>query len=272
MRFPPPYFREAGSGEGVVCIHSNASASAQWRPLMERLSPRFRVFAPDSIGAGKSPAWPEDRDVTLGDEVALLEPVFSLAGRPLSLVGHSYGGAVALIAALARPDMVRALALYEPTLFSLFEEEAPGQEAANGIRQAAADAAAAMDAQDASAAAARFIDYWMGAGTWRAMPEARQAVVAVSMSNVRGWAHALFTEPTALQAFRTLDVPVLYMVGAKSPSSSRGVAKLLTAVLPQVTVVEFPELGHMGPVTHPEQVNEAIAQFLERDYSVNERD
>ncbi len=260
-----PYFREAGSGEGVVCLHSNASASAQWRPLMERLSSRFRVFAPDTLGAGKSPAWPTGQTVGLSDEVALLRPVLELAGSPLSLVGHSYGGAIALISALSNPQMVRALVLYEPTLFSLLDEEAPGQDAANGIREAAADAAAAIDANNPTAAAARFIDYWMANGTWDAMPGSQQTVIAASMSNVRGWAHALFGESTPLQAFRELDVPVLYMVGAKSPPSSRGVARLLTGVLPNVTEIEFSELGHMGPVTHPDQVNEAIAKFLEED-------
>jgi pimeloyl-ACP methyl ester carboxylesterase len=83
------------------------------------------------------------------------------------------------------------------------------------------------------------------------------------MSNVRGWAKALFGERTPLHAFRALEIPVLYMVGAKSPPSSRGVARLLTEALPKVTVIEFSELGHMGPVTHPEQVNKAIVQFLE---------
>ena len=258
-----PYFREAGTGESVVCLHSNASTSAQWRSLMERLSSRFHVFAPDSLGAGKSPAWPTGQAVGLIDEVALLDPVFTQAGSPLTLVGHSYGGAVALIAALAHPKMVRALVLYEPTLFSLLEEEAPGQDAANGIREAATDAAASIDADNPSAAAARFIDYWMGDGMWDKMPESRQAVVAATMSNVWGWFNALFYESTPLQAFRTLKVPVLYMVGAKSPASSRGVARLLTGVLPKVTMFEFPEFGHMAPVTHPEEVNEAIVKFLE---------
>lgn len=261
---PLPYFREAGTGEGVVCLHSNASASAQWRPLMERLAPRFHVYAPDSLGAGKGPAWPSDRPVGLRDEVALIEPVLALAGSPYSLVGHSYGGAVALIAALAHRASVKAIALYEPTLFCLLEEESPGQEAANGIRLAAADAAAAVAAQKPFAAAERFIDYWMGTGSWAAMPAARQAIVAASMGNISGWAQALFGEQTSLEAFRALDVPVLYMVGARSPASSRGVARLLTGTLPQVTVVEFRDLGHMGPVTHPEPVNEAIAQFLSR--------
>ncbi len=163
------------AGPGVVCLHANASSSAQWRGLMERLAPGWHVLAPDSLGAGRSPAWPADRIVTLADEVALLEPVFAAAGDPFCLVGHSYGGAVALMAALAWPDRVRAIALYEPTLFSLLEQEAPGQEAANGIRSAAADAAAAVEAGDLDAAAERFIDYWMGEGSWRRMPEARRA-------------------------------------------------------------------------------------------------
>jgi len=50
-----PYAREAGTGSGVVCLYSNVSTSAQWRALMDSLSPKFRVLAPDSYGSGKSP-------------------------------------------------------------------------------------------------------------------------------------------------------------------------------------------------------------------------
>src|SRR5688572_14337283 len=85
-----PFFREAGSGPGVVCLHSNASTCGQWRGLMEALAPRCHVLAADSYGAGKSPPWPTDRQVVLRDEVALLEPVFARAGDPFALVGHSY--------------------------------------------------------------------------------------------------------------------------------------------------------------------------------------
>jgi pimeloyl-ACP methyl ester carboxylesterase len=76
----------------------------------------------------------------------------------------------------------------------------------------------------------------------------------------------LFTEPTPLKAFRSLDVPVLYMVGKRSTPSAHGVARLLVNALPQVEVVEFENLGHMGPVTHPDVVNEAIGLFLERTH------
>jgi pimeloyl-ACP methyl ester carboxylesterase len=261
-----PFFREAGAGPGVVCIHSNASTSAQWRGLMDLLAPRFHVFAPDSYDAGKSPCWPSDRVIHLRDEVGLIEPVLTRAGSPLALVGHSYGAAVALIAALADPGRVRALALYEPTLFALLDAETPAPNEAEGIRNVVAEAGIALDAGNQHAAAERFVDYWTGPGTWTRTPEQRKLPIAASVTNVRRWGHALFTEPTPLKAFRSLDVPVLYMVGKRSPRSAHGVARLLVNALPHVEVVEFENLGHMGPVTHPDLVNEAIGHFLERTH------
>jgi pimeloyl-ACP methyl ester carboxylesterase len=261
-----PFVREAGTGPGVVCIHSNASTSAQWRGLMDLLAPQFRVFAPDSYDAGKSPHWPSDRVIHLRNEVGLIEAVLTRAGSPLALVGHSYGAAVALIAALAEPGRVRAMALYEPTLFALLDAETPAPNEADGIRNVVAQAGVALDAGNQDAAAERFIDYWTGPGTWSRTPEQRKVPIAASVTNVRRWGHALFTEPTALKAFRSLDVPVLYMLGKRSTPSAHGVARLLVSALPQVEVVEFENLGHMGPVTHPDLVNEAIAQFLERTH------
>jgi pimeloyl-ACP methyl ester carboxylesterase len=258
-----PFVREAGAGPGVVCLHSNASTSGQWRALMDHLAPRFHVFAPDSYDSGKSPAWPSDRVIRLADEVALIAPVLERAGAPCVLVGHSYGAAVALMAALAAPGRIRALALYEPTLFSLLDVESPPPNGADGIRQAVALSSDALDRGDADAAARHFIDYWMGAGSWAATPDLRKPAIAESVKNVRRWAHALTREPTPLAAFRALDVPVLYMTGRQSTPSANGVARLLTGALPQVEVVVFEQLGHMGPITHPEVVNPVIERFLQ---------
>jgi pimeloyl-ACP methyl ester carboxylesterase len=257
-----PFVREAGSGRGVVCTHANASSSAQWRGLIELLAPRCHVLAPDSYGAGKSPDWPSKDLIALRDEVAFIEPVLRRAGAPLALVGHSYGAAVALVAALADPGRVRAIAVYEPTLFGLLDAQSPPPNDADGIRDAVAQSGAALDAGDSDTAARCFIDYWMGAGAWARMPAERRPAIAESTTNVRRWAHALLTEPTPLDAFRALEVPVLLMVGRDSTASARGVARLLAAALPRVDVVEFEGLGHMGPVTHPERVNAAITRFL----------
>lgn len=264
MLHPELFHREAGVGPGVVCIHSNASTSGQWRGLIDLLAPRFHVLAPDSYGSGKSPEWPSAEVIGLRDEVALIEPVLTRAGSPLALVGHSYGAAVALIAALTHPGRIRAMALYEPTLFALLDAEVSPPNEADGIRNAVSRAGVELDNGDQGAAAEQFMDYWMGSGSWKQTPESRKAPIAASVVNVRRWAHALFMEPTPLTAFRALDVPVLYMVGKNSTPSAKGVARLLTTTLPRVEVLEFDELGHMGPITHPGPVNEAIARFLER--------
>ena len=259
-----PFCREAGTGPAVVCLHANASSSSQWRSLIDTLSPSHRLLAPDSHGAGKGPPWPTDRLLTLGDEVALMEPIFERAGTPFSLVGHSYGGAIALLAAVKRPQRVCALVLYEPTLFALVDSAVAPPNDADGIRETVERAQAALGADDVGTAAEQFIDFWMGAGAWCATPESRRSAIEAAIVNVQGWGDALFGEPTPLDAFGELTVPTLLMVGRDSPASARAVAALLMRTMPHIEFLEFDGVGHMGPVTHPELVNAAIADFLQR--------
>ena len=51
--------------------------------------------------------------------------ILSKFAAPVDIVGHSYGGALALHIARARPDLVRSLCLYEPTLFSILNNGNP---------------------------------------------------------------------------------------------------------------------------------------------------
>jgi len=257
-----PFVRDAGAGPAVVCIHANAGTSGQWRSLMDLLAPRHRVLAPDCYGSGRSAQWPSDRLMSLRDEVEFLDPVFGRAGPSFSLVGHSYGAAVALVAALMHRERVRSLALYEPTLFALIDADSAPPNEADGIRNAVADAGAALDKGNVAAAAERFIDYWMGVGSWRSTPEDRKPAIAAAVHNIRHWAHALFTEPTPLAVFATLRIPVLIMTGGASTIAAHGVARRLVSALPVARQHDFPSLGHMGPVTHPAQVNAVVARFL----------
>jgi len=258
-----PFVREAGSGDAVICLHSSASFSAQWRGLIDRLSGRFRVLAVDLYGSGQSPDWDGDRPLSLADEVALLEPVVKAAGERCHVVGHSYGGAVALRLALAMPsEMLASLVLYEPVLFSVLMAEDPDQPAAREIDAVRAETSAAIDCGELAAAAARFVDYWMGAGAWAAMPEGRRRPVAAAMRSLKGQWHATFEDRAPLAAFGALDVPALCLVGSDSPASSRGVARLLGKTLPRAAEVELEGVGHMGPITHADRVNALIERHL----------
>jgi AraC-like DNA-binding protein/DNA-binding winged helix-turn-helix (wHTH) protein len=69
------------------------------------------------------------------------------------------------------------------------------------IREAVAVAVAALDAGDPDAAAELCIDYWMGPGAWKQLPEHRKPPIAAAVMSVRRWADALFTEPTPIGAF-----------------------------------------------------------------------
>ena len=258
------YVREAGAGVPIVCIHASASSSSQWRPLMDRLAGRFRTLAVDLYGSGKSPDWPAERPLTLADEVALLEPIFGSVGDRFHLIGHSYGGAVALKAALAGPERLRSLVLFEPVLFGLLNADDPGQPAAREITAVRDDTTAAVDRGDLDAAGARFVDYWVGAGAWASMPDERRRLVATAMRTVKSEWHAAFDESTPLSAFGALDVPTLCLVGSDSPASSRAVAHLLAKTVPRVTEVEIEGVGHMGPVTHPDRINALIEGHLEQ--------
>ena len=258
------FYREAGSGPAVICLHANASTSGQWRGLLDLLAADWHAIAPDSLGAGRSPPWPARADVALVDEVALLAPLLAVLPPRFHLIGHSYGAAIALKVALSHPDRVAGLVLYEPTLFALVLQQSPDPETVEGIIGAVRRAGAALDRGDVHGAGAQFIDYWMGAGAFAAMPAARQAPVAESVRNVRGWARALTTEPATLADIARLPMPISLLLGGETTASARGVARLLAATLPQLQLVELPGLGHMAPVTHPELVNPVIAAQLAR--------
>ena len=162
MQPQAPYFREAGTGTSVVCIHSSASSSGQWRPLMERLAHRFRVIAVDLYGSGKTAAWPQDQPMHLDNELALLSSVFQAAGDRFHLIGHSFGGAIALKAALENRDRLISLVVYEPVLFSVLMADAPQSAAAREILAVCDDTIRLVDEGNLNASAQRFVDYWMG--------------------------------------------------------------------------------------------------------------
>jgi pimeloyl-ACP methyl ester carboxylesterase len=257
-----PYFREAGSGTSVVCIHSSASSSVQWRALMERLADRFRVFAVDLYGSGKTMAWPRDEPMRLDDELALLRSVFRVAGDRFHLIGHSFGGAIALKAALVNRDRVLSLVVYEPVLFSLLMAGAPESAAAREILEVRDDTIRLVDEGNLEAAAQRFVDYWVGDGAWEATPESRRQLLAAAMRAVKSEWHALFQEPTQMSEFALVNVPTLLMTGTKSKVSVLAVARLVRAVLPRVRFEEIAGVGHMAPITHPHLVNPLIDRFL----------
>jgi pimeloyl-ACP methyl ester carboxylesterase len=264
MESDSPQPRPGGHIVGVVCLHASSSSSRQWRALAEYLAGRFTVRAPDLYGSGESPLWTENRPLTFADELAKLEPAFDSAGNRFHLIGHSYGGAVALHATLAEPSRVRSLVLIEPVLFGLLMDDDGLQPTAREIMAVRDDTVAATATGDLDGAARRFIDYWMGTGTWADTPERRRALTRPTMVGVSSQWQAIFADPTPLSGYASLQVPTLLLTGARSPAPSRAVAALLTRTLPNLNTIELADTGHMAPVSHPDQVNALIEAHVAR--------
>ena len=95
----------------LVLVHGATFRSEDWENIFPRLATRYRVIAYDARGHGKSGRAPSYGVGELADD---LHRVLALAGRPAIVIGHSLGGATALLAAARDPRPFRALVLEDP--------------------------------------------------------------------------------------------------------------------------------------------------------------
>ena len=254
-----PFVREAGRGEAVICLHASTSSSKQWSALMERLSPGCRMLAPDLAGQGRT-AWQDRGANALEEDLRLVEAV--AAGEPIHLVGHSYGGAVALRYAMRHPQLVRSLALYEPAVWHIVGVGAASDHATLRVFDVGHRVVELVEGGDHLQAAHVFLDYWNGAGSFEAMGATQRERVSAQMTRVVAHFTALFLDRTPLVAYAALGMPALVMSGGAGPRPGQRSAELLAATLPRALTRRFPTLGHMGPMISSEVVNDAIAAFF----------
>jgi len=252
----------AASPETLLCLHSSASSSRQWQRLALSVHPQFRVEAPALVGYGDGLAWSGTLPHSLMREVEHVAPALLGASRPVHLVGHSFGAAVAVAAALRYPERVESLVVYEPVLFCLLAEDWEGGLALAEIELVRGEIRSRLHAEDPAGAARIFVDYWSGLGTWARMGASRQAMVAERMPKVGIEFDAIFGASIAASTLARLHVPTLCMYGAETRAPTRRIAQLVGANTPNVTLVGMAGLDHMGPIAQPEPVNMEIERFL----------
>ncbi len=256
-------YTDEGAGPPVILIHGSASSRGQWRAAILDLAPRYRVLAPDLHGYGGTAAPPPPATLDFDDEVELVDALADLAGGEVHLVGHSYGGAVALRAASLRPERIASLVVIEPTAFHLLHRL--GEEAAwREIEAVAVRHISLADAGDLAACADHFLGYWIGLDAWRAMlPDVRARIVQTMPKIAQEW-RMVFAASDRYESVAAAGVPTLLVRGAATTLAARMVVELLRDALPQASLVEIEGAGHMAPLTHAAEVNAAIGQHLAR--------
>jgi pimeloyl-ACP methyl ester carboxylesterase len=248
----------------IVCLHSSAASGRQWRRLVAEGRAAGHLgpwHTPDLFGHGERADWPE-----LMPSQLHVEANGVLAGLPFDsepgfhLVGHSYGGAVALQLALQHPRRVLSMTLYEPVAFGLLPALGPAEPEWLEIRDVAGALAAALDRADDFGAARGFCAYWHGRDVWPELDVAQQLRLADLMPTVRRHFDALFAAQWSDSLLGLPHMPVQLVCGTATRASARRVAESLAARLPRATLRWLDGAGHMAPITEAARVN---ALFLE---------
>jgi pimeloyl-ACP methyl ester carboxylesterase len=253
-------YTEAGSGPDVILLHSSVAGNRQWRSTIEALQNQYHVIAINLFGYGQTTPWPNDRQQTLVDQDALVQPFIDQAPGGVALVGHSFGGAVAMSIALRHPEKVSRLILLEPIPFRLLDEEGRVDAYAEILRLR--DTVERYGGSgDWERAATGFADYWNGEGTWAAMSPERRKTFTLSMPpNWHEWDAVLGR--TARQDWSNIQARTLVAWTRDTKRPIREIVEVLREQAPHWQYQNLNEGGHMFPLTQPNITSRLISEFL----------
>lgn len=252
-----------GQSETVIALHCSGADSNQWNKLAAVAGPGFNILAPGLLGATDRPRWTGEHKFSLLDEARpVIVLIDSLPGQ-VHLVGHSYGGGVALKVASLRPWRIGSIALYEPSAFHLLNQAGgEAQAMLSEIENLASKVGAGLINGAYEEGARAFVDYWNGDGAWASLCTEVRDRLTGWLPNASLHFHALIGDQTPLALYRRVQCPVLLMQGEQAKRPSRTIVRLLHDALPGASRVRVAGAGHMGPVTHVDAVNSLVIQHM----------
>lgn len=254
--------RQQGSGPPLLLLHGSLGDYRSWDTQVPAFARYFRVIAPSLRHYYPEP-WPgHGGDFSLARHA---DDVIALVARldldAVDIVGHSRGGAVALLVAMQRPDIVRSLVLAEPRGLEDLLPDNPEN------RRMAAESDAIFEALhrdlatgDAVLAARNFVEAFAGPGAWeRRTDEQRQAL----LDNIRTGIDT--GERPGLDSARVSEFqfPILPVVGETGAMRYKiGFAAMRDASSRISPVVSIPHAGHAMHRDNPDPFNDAVLGFL----------
>jgi len=255
-----------GSGPPLLMQHCAQGSLATLTGLSDILSTKFRCLLADSPGHGRSqydPAQPYQIQAT-NAMIALLERE---AKEPAILMGHSYGGTIAFRIAKMRPDLVRAMILYEPVNFGfLLDVDHPMTRPKDGSDfNDISEAQAYFDAEDWPNAARIFFTYWEKNRPWESLAEPTREYLTKTVRFITLQRPSLFgdaSERVMLDDIKSMNIPVLVSHGETTREIAKATNQVITATLPNATLAPLPGAGHMGPIANAPAYGEIIQKWL----------
>ena len=252
--------RVQGEGPPLVLVHGPVlDGDIAWEALVPHLTDRFTCYQPSLRGRGPSGDNPDHSPLRFQEDVnAFVDSI----GEPVSLVGWSDGGALALGAA-AHSDAVAAVAAYEPAVWSLMREDDLAGFGATVERwsEAAADGRL-LDA-------AHIFHHFVCTDDEFAALEAdyleRQArLFPLLLQEIQREATHEGSQPTDPEVLGRIDAPVLVLLAERTRLSTwfTDSAQHVAQHLPNAQLRELPDVGHFAPLVAPEPVAKELISFF----------
>ncbi len=252
-----------GSGEPVVLISGGVFADAFY-PLLKvaALTKSHRLISYHRRGYGSSTHLNVSSvKQEVADVLALMQ---HQSIDNAHVVGHSYGGVIALQLALDRPEKVRTLSLMEPPLVNIIPQD---PKFAAGVTQLVAMYQTGKNAE----AVDSFLRYAAGAGE-----EYRETIdaslpkgawdLAVRDADIlfQGDMPAVMSFQFTEQDAKRIRQPVLLVRGDSSGPANLEIQRIIQAWLPQAESIVLPGVTHLLQMKDPEHVADALARFIFR--------
>lgn len=267
---------EVGEGDLVVLVHGSASDGRTWCGQIGPLSEQFRV-----VTYSRRYHWPnepaaDDAEYSMAEHVDdLVALLGSLDGGQAHLVGHSYGGFVALSTARRHPELVRSLVLIEPPVVPLFlsDPPKPGELLDVLARQprlglallkfgatGVVPATKAARSNDMDRAIRKFGRAVLGKSAFDRL--GRERWQQALDNNIRAeYLRESFDSLTA-DDVRSVESPTLLVSGTQSPRLWPMLSDHLDGLLPHARRSEVPQASHIVHEDNPTVFNQQLLGFL----------
>ena len=252
-------YDECGSGPTIVLVPGSCSTGAAWRPVIAAWQNRFRCVTTSLPGYGRTAERRTTHDTSLARLAETVESVIAKAGGRVHLVGHSFGGLVALAVALRNRVALASLVMVEaPAVEVLRDEDRLYREFRRMTEAYFAD----FEGGNREAIAA-MMDFYGGAGSFASWPPRVRAYAAEKTPvNILDWASAYeFSVPAATLA--AIEIPVLVVRGGDSPAAMQRLSALLHERIGGSALATVGGAAHFMIATHAGEVAGLIARHVQ---------
>ena len=253
------HFLEQGGDESpVLVLCSTGLDSRQWNDLFPLLRGR-RIICPHYLCYPMSDDWMGEGEIDSSIDYLACETLLLAEEEEVDIIGHSYGGFIALRLAKNHPDRIRRIAIHEPTVWGCLQytnREDLRNEFGEVVETFFTEGLEPEEFLE------DFVDYWNIDGTWDSMPELRKQMWRDLQPKILSEVRLLCYDKTPPTYYASIHHPILITLSRETPPHQFEACTILTSVLENVRVVDVPG-GHMGVITKSGQVMPHLANWVE---------